>query len=169
MTQGQTVRMKGEITRNSNYKGIYDGNMAMTTDFLTFEHTDGLNYLNLELEKYFTLYHSGSDLCIISSLVGGGAGVLLPKTNVKLLDYERNDRFHVSGFGISAKLGIQGTFFKHLIIKAEDKYGYIDMPDIILHKKGIPGRAKQQFFFTELYVTAGLSFSLGQGKKSKSN
>ena len=44
----------------------------------------------------------------------------------------------------------------------------INMPDIILHKKGIAGRAKQQFFFTEMYVTGGLTFSLGGGKKSKS-
>ncbi|HET6994626.1 MAG TPA: hypothetical protein VFI06_06575 [Chitinophagaceae bacterium] len=169
MTQDQTVRMKGNITRSGNYEGVYDGNMTMTTDFLTFEHTDGLNYLNLELEKYFTWYHSKSGWCIISSMTGIGAGVLFPKTNVKLLDYARNDRFHISGFGTSVKMGLQGTFFKHFIIKAENKYGYINMPDIILHKKGIAGRAKQQFFFTEAYITAGVSFALCHKRKSKSN
>jgi hypothetical protein len=167
MTQGQTVRMKGTITRNGPFKGTYDGDMAMSEDFLTFEHTDGLNYLNLELEKYFSLFHDKSGLCIIAAMVGGGAGVLFPKTNAKLLDYERNDRFHVSGFGLSSKIGIQGTFFKHFIVKAENKYGYINMPNIILHKKGIEGKAKQQFFFTEFYVTMGMTFSLQHKKKSK--
>jgi hypothetical protein len=160
MSQGQTVQMKGVITRNGNFKGIYDGDIVTSENFLTFEHTDGLNYLNFELEKYFTWYHSKSNQLIIAAMIGGGAGILFPRTNVKLLDYERNDRFHISGFGISSKVGVQGTFFKHFILKAENKYGYINMPDIILHKKGIEGKAKQAFFFAEMYVTAGISFAI---------
>lgn len=164
MTQNQTVHMKGTITRDGPYKGTYDRDMKMTEDFLTFEHTDGLNYLNVELEKYFPLVHSKSNMFIVAAMIGGGGGVLFPKTNVKLLDYARNDRFHVSGFGLSTKMGVQATFFKHIIIKAEDKYGYINMPDIILHKTGIPGRAKQQFFFTEFYVSGGATFALTHTK-----
>jgi hypothetical protein len=167
MDNGQTVRMKGTISRTGNYKGIYDGDKTVTEDFLTFEHTDGLNYLNFELEKYFEWYHSKSSRLIVSGLVGAGTGVLMPKTNVKLLDYERNDRFHVSGFGISAKAGVQATFLKHIIIKFENKYGYINMPDIILHKKGIEGRAKQSFIFAELYGTIGANFSLNRKSKNK--
>jgi hypothetical protein len=43
------------------------------------------------------------------------------------------------------------------------------MPNIILHKKGIAGRAKQQFFFTEAYLTAGVSFALCHKRKPKKN
>ena len=160
MNNNQTVRMKGSINRAGNYKGKYDGVKTITEDFLTFEHTDGLNFLNFELEKYFTWYHSKSSRLIISGLVGGGMGVLFPKSNVRLLDYERSDRFHVSGFGISAKAGVQATFLKHIIIKFENKYGYINMPDIVLHNKGIEGRGKQSFIFAELYGTVGATFSL---------
>ena len=160
MDQGQTVHIKGVITRNGNFKGTYDGDITVTENFLKFEHTDGLNYINFEVEKYFTWYHSKNSNCIISAMIGGGGGFLFPKTNVTLLDYERNDRFHVSGFGLSSKAGIQGTFFKHLIFKLENKYGYINMPDIILHKKGIEGRGKQGFFFAELYGTFGVTFNL---------
>ncbi len=166
MNNNQTVRMKGSINRAGNYKGKYDGVKTITEDFLTFEHTDGLNYLNFELEKYFTWYHSKSSRLIISGLVGGGMGVLFPKSNVRLLDYERSDRFHVSGFGISAKAGVQATFLKHIIIKFENKYGYINMPDIVLHNKGIEGRGKQSFIFAELYGTVGATFSL-RSKKNK--
>ncbi|HMU45383.1 MAG TPA: hypothetical protein PKC72_03395 [Chitinophagaceae bacterium] len=167
MTQDQTARIKGAITQNGNYKGTYDGDMVLTDDFLTFEHTDGLNYLNIEIEKYYTWYHSSSNKVIISGMYGGGAGVLFPKTNVKLLNYERNDRFHVSGFGLSAKAGVQLTLLKHLAIKIENKYGYLNMPDIILHKKGIPGRAKQAFFFAEIYGTIGATFNLKGSKKKQ--
>ena len=166
MTQDQTARIKGTISQNGNYKGSYDGDIILSEDFLTFEHTDGLNYLNFEAEKYYTWYQSKRGRCIISGMYGGGAGVLFPKSNVKLLNYERNDHFHVSGFGLSAKAGIQGTFFKHLIIKVEGKNGYINMPDIILHKKGIPGRAKQDFFFAEAYATIGVTFNISGRKNS---
>jgi hypothetical protein len=166
MDNGQTVYMKGTISRNGTFKGVYDGSKTITGDFLKFEHTDGLNYLNFELEKYYRWYHSKSNQLIISGMIGGGAGVLFPRTNVTLLDYESNDRFHVSGFGISAKAGVQATFFKHIIIKMENKYGYINMPDIILHKKGIEGRGKQSFLFAELYGTIGANFSL-RGRKNK--
>jgi len=168
MDNGQAVYMKGTISRNGNHKGTYDGDKILTTDFLKFEHTDGLNYLNLELEKYYEWYHSKSNNIIVSGLIGGGAGVLFPRTAVALLDYERNDRFHVSGFGLSAKAGVQSTFFKHIIIKIENKYGYINMPDIILHKKGIEGRGKQSFIFAEFYGTIGATFSLSR-KKNDSN
>jgi len=155
MTQDQDVNMQGYISRPGKYFGLYYGTQKMTEDFLTFEHTDGLNYINSEIEKYFLLYQSKSNQLIISALIGGGVGVLFPKTNVKLMDYKRNDRFHVSGFGLSAKAGIQAVLFKHLMLRAETKGGFIDMPDIILHQKGVQGKGKQSFFFGQANASIG--------------
>jgi hypothetical protein len=42
------------------------------------------------------------------------------------------------------------------------------MPNIVLHKKGIPGRGKQSFIFAEFYGTIGATFSLSR-KKNDSN
>jgi hypothetical protein len=165
MDQDQTVHMKGTISQNGPFKGNYDGPKVMTTDFMKFEHTDGLNYINVETEKYFTLYHTKDNLLMLSGMIGGGTGILFPRTNVTMLNYARNDRYHVSGFGWDVKAAVQATFLKHLLIRVENKYGYIDMPNIILHKKGIPGRAKQAFFFTELDGVVGATFSLARTKK----
>ena len=131
-------------------------------DFLTYEHTDGLNYINLEAEKFRTFYQSRNSKCIISGFFGAGGGVLFPRSDVKLLDYQENDEFHVAGFGLSGKAGIQATLFKHFVIKIENKYGYINMPDINLHKKGIFGRGKQAFWFTELDAMVGATFTFNQ-------
>lgn len=169
MDKDQSVMINGVINKEGPYKGTYDKSITLSQDFLTFEHTNGLNYLNVELEKYFTWYHSNSNQCIVSGMIGGGAGILVPKTDVKLLNYERNDRYHVSGFGLAAKAAVQATFFKHLVVKAENKLGYISMPDIAIHKKGIIGKAKQDFFFAELYVTLGATFSLAGARKRRSN
>jgi hypothetical protein len=161
----QTVMTKGTIERAGLYKKTYSGPTKLTTDFLTFEHTDGLNYVHFAVEKYKELYHSKTEKCIVNCYYGGGAGVLVPKTNVKFLDYERNDRFHLSGFGLSAAAGLQGVFFKHFIMRLETKGGYINMPDIILHKKGIEGRGKQHFFFGEAFWALGASYTLTKKKK----
>ena len=169
MDNDQTVTMKGNITRPGAFEGVYDGPKKITRDFLLYEHTDGLNFLNVELEKYKDLFRSKSNRVIVSWFYGGGAGVLFPKTNVTLLDYERNDRFHVSGFGISAKAGLMINLFKHIHVKLEDKLGYVNLPDVILHKKGIPGRAHQSFVFEEFYGTIGANFRLTRPHTIKKN
>ena len=167
MDNDQTVNMKGVITRQGSHKGSYDGKKKLTADFLTFEHTDGLNYINVEVEKYRNLYHAVSNKFILDVLIGAGGGMLMPRTDITLLSYDRSDQFHISGFGLSLKAGIQATIFKHLVIKVENKNGYINMPDLILHKKGIAGRGKQTFFFTALDAMIGYSFSF-HNKKNKS-
>lgn len=93
----QTVYMKGRIDRAGLYKGEYDGQKKLTEDFLTFEHTDGLNYINFELEKYKQLYRSSTGNIEVNALFGAGGGILMPRTNVHLLNYEISDQFHVSG------------------------------------------------------------------------
>ncbi len=167
MDQNQTVKMTGIVDQNGPFKGNYNGDKVLTEDFLTFEHTDGLNYINFEGEKFFNIYHSANNKFIVNGLAGAGAGILMPRTDAKLLNYERNDEFHIAGFGLAAKAGIQATFFKHLIVKLENKYGYINMPDINLHKKGINGKAKQAFFFAAIDGMIGASFSLNNKKKNK--
>ncbi len=167
MDTDQTVFMKGSIDRAGAFKGDYDGEKKLTADFLSFEHTDGLNYINVEVEKYNNLYHASTGKIMVDALFGAGAGFLMPRTNVHLLNYEISDRFHVSGFGIALKAGIQAIFFKRLIIKLENKYGYINMPDIVLHKKGTAGQGKQAFFFTEFVGMVGYSFSFNKKIKER--
>ena len=41
------------------------------------------------------------------------------------------------------------------------------MPDINLHKKGIPGRGKQSFFFSAIDGMIGYSFSFNEKKSKK--
>jgi hypothetical protein len=170
MDQNQTVTVNGNISREGIYKGVYNNQpMALTEDFLTFEHTDGLNYLNVELEKYNRVAASKNSKIIFNLMYGGGTGILFPKTNAKLLDYERNDRFHVAGFGVSAKAAVELVFFKRLLLKFEAKEGFINMPDIILHAKGVQGKGRQAFFFTEFDGVLGWSFMAHKPRASKAD
>ena len=71
-----------------------------------------------------------------------------------MLGKERHDDFHVSGFGVSAKAGINLTFFKHYFIQAEMKGGYINMNDIRTTKDPAD-RASQHFLFLQRIIAFG--------------
>ncbi len=158
MNQDQVARVTGEINREGVFKKTFNGEMKITDDFLTFEHTDGLNYINIGAEVYKALYKNKKKTIDISYIYGANVGVLVPKTNVKFLDYERTDRFHLSGFGIEAKNAVQAKFFKHWLLRMEGAVGFIDMPNIILHKTGVQGKGKQNFAFAQLNWQIGYQF-----------
>ena len=145
----------------TNYTPDYDGNPP---PFLTFEHTDGLNYINTEISRVddisTKLFKSwDSDKIQINVTEGVGAGILLPKTNTRLLGKERYDQFHVAGYGISAKAGLNVTFFKHFFIQSELKAGYINMGDIRTTQFK-SDKAEQHFWFLQSIISIGGIFKL---------
>lgn len=169
MTQDQTVNMNGYINMpatepGSVYNGMYTNvPQTMTYNFLTFEHTDGLNYVNTEfsrvddISKIFTI--GNTDKIQINITEGIGGGVLYPKTNAKVLEKRRHDDFHISGYGVAAKAGLNITFFKYFFTQLELKGGYINMNDIRTTYQG-DDRASQEFFFLQRIISFGGIFKL---------
>lgn len=154
----QDVTITGEIAGSGT---TYDGSYKMDTinldpKFLMFEHTDGLNYENIELRRHGLIYQLGNTR--IESILGAGAGILLPKTNATLLNNERHDEFHLAGFGLGLTSGIQFTFWKYFYLQFEAKGGYINMPDIRTTKYR-SDKASQHFFFGQLNGVFGISFN----------
>ncbi|WP_291275620.1 hypothetical protein [Flavobacterium sp.] len=181
-TQDQIANVTGYVNLPSTDEGsIYNGNYNNTpinfqenfnpdTDdtspppFLTFEHTDGLNYINTEISRVDDISSKifkswNSDKVQINLTEGLGAGVLLPKTNTRLLGKERYDEFHLAGYGLSAKVGLNFTFFKHFFIQTELKGGYIDMNDIRT-TKNTSDSASQHFWFLQRIISFGGIFKI---------
>lgn len=164
MTQDQTANVTGYID-GPVHNGVYNNTPVNFTDetFLTYEHTDGLNYINAEvsrfddISKWFSL--PNTDKVQINLTEGLGAGVLYPKTNTMLLGKERHDDFHISGYGVSAKAGINITFFKHFYIQGELKGGYINMQDIRTTTSS-EDKASQDFFFFQRIIAVGGIFRI---------
>jgi hypothetical protein len=165
MTQNQTANVTGQINlalsdKGSVRNGDYKNTPVDFTDgtFMTYEHTDGLNYINTEfsrhddISKWFRL--PNIDKVQINLTEGIGGGVLYPKTNTKLLGKARHDDFHLSGFGVSAKAGINFTFFKHFYLQGELKGGYINMHDIRTTISN-DDSASQEFFFFQRIISVG--------------
>ena len=160
----QFVTIDGEISLGNNtYNGVYTGQeIQLTEDFLRLEHTDGLNYVNVQLyrfddiSRWFGLY---SESFQINLTEGFGAGILYPKTDTTLLGQERHDDYHISGFGLSAGAGLNITFLKHFFIQADLKAGYINMPNVKISTNASDS-ASQDFFFLQNNILIGGKFRL---------
>lgn len=164
MFQDRAVDYTGYYPNEGTYGEVLpNGQILLTEDFLTYEHTDGLNYINTEfcrvddISKWFNL--PNTDKFQINLTEGLGAGFLYPKTNAKLLGNERHDDFHISGYGVSAKAGLNFTFFKHFFLQAEIKGGYIDMNDIRTTKNN-SDKASQHFLFLQRIIAFGGIFKI---------
>ncbi|MDO4224451.1 MAG: hypothetical protein Q4C75_00980, partial [Bergeyella zoohelcum] len=157
MKQNQTADFTGNISDAKYAAMVNNGKVDLADgEFLTFEHTDGLNYVNLGLEKYKNLFDKNKFDIVWS--YGGGAGVLYPKSNVKLFNNERSDRFHIAGFGLDLRTSINFVFWKHLMARVEAKAGYINMPDIKTTLNNKPDKAMQDFAFAQINFGIGYTF-----------
>lgn len=166
MTQNQVVNYKGEYYDEGTYGEKIPGQpdqIKLTDEFLMFEHTDGLNYINAEINRVDDISKifgiTNTDVIQINVTEGVGAGIVFPKTNTTLLGKERYDEFHVSGFGLSAKAGLNITFLKHFFVQGELKGGFIDMYDVRTTKSK-SDKASHNFWFGEAVIAFGGIFKL---------
>lgn len=150
MPQNVAYTIEGEINQAGNpFNGVYSygSKMVMDPAFLTFEHTDGLNYANFSADYDFSLYVNPKGTIGISAFGGGGLGMMIPKSNVQLMSGERHDAFHVAGYGLHADLGVNITFWRHLFLRTQAKGGFIHMPNILTRPNNASDRASQHFWF----------------------
>lgn len=161
MQNYQDVLITGNIQESGTvYDGSYrEDTINLTPDFLLFEHTDGLNYENIEVRRADNLFVR--EKFRIESVLGAGAGIMLPRTNATLLNNERHDEFHLAGYGFGLTTGLQFLFFRHFFLQFEAKGGFIHMPDIrtTKHKSD---KASQHFFFGQFNGVFGVSFNLSK-------
>lgn len=164
MSQNKTVDINGYYPNPGSYDELLANNQVLLTEeFLKYEHTDGLNYVNTEFSRHddiSSIFKIGNtDKIQINLTEGVGFGLLYPKTNTTLLGKERHDDFHVSGFGTSLKAGLNVTFFKHFYIQGELKGGYINMQDIRT-TESTEDSASQDFFFFQRIIAVGGIFRI---------
>ncbi len=162
--QDQTVKITGDISNGKYAKKYNNENIIIAEDFLKFEHTNGLNYVNFEINRNDNLNifkNINHEKLAFNSIVGFGAGVLIPKTDATLLGGERHDKFHLAGYGISIKAGLNITIFKGFFIQSELKGGFINMPYIRTTHSKTDG-AKQNFFFFQRNILFGGRFNLNR-------
>lgn len=161
----QVVKISGDISGTETiYDGTYsDNDITIKDDFLQFEHTNGLNYINVDFRRFdeiFTFHKISVNLT-----EGLESGILLPRTDATLLSNENYDEFHLAGYGVNLVAGVNITFLKSFFVQSELKGGFINMPDI----RTTPSKAdkaSQNFFFTQFNFVFGATINLNKEKES---
>lgn len=166
MTTDQMSTSTGYIHNSGTpYDGDYvHQDIKLTEEFLQFEHTDGLNYANLEIRRFENIFTS--KFVSLNFTAGVGAGLLVPKSNVVLLNNPRHDEFHLAGYGLAAIVGININFPRNFFIQTEMKGGFINMPDIRTTYDPAD-KASQHFFFMQNNVVFGKVLDFSKKAKNK--
>lgn len=158
----QTVKITGTFEKDGTTEIYNNEDIRLTYDFLQYEHTDGLNYVNLGLRRVLNLVDGKNiDLNIIP---GFEAALILPKSDVTLLGKARSDRYHLSGYGMNLSGALNITFFDKYFIQSELKGGYVNLPKVLTSFEG--DTASQDFFFSQVNIVLGGYFHLF-GRKEK--
>ncbi|MBL8002767.1 MAG: hypothetical protein JNL05_12490 [Flavobacteriales bacterium] len=167
MVQDQAVHMDGWIgdTRSHDFAVAEGGHeVVLTEDFLTYEHTDGLNLLCFDMDHYDPLWASRSGRQRLHVFEGAHLGMLIPRSDVRLFGEGMNNAFHVAGVGVGAQLGVHFTFCEHLFLRGTARGSWIDLPSVLTTGTA-EDRANQHFWAYQGSIVFGGQFKLGGRKK----
>lgn len=168
MQADQSVAVSGVVsnTASAKYGGSYSGQqMVVAEDFLTFEHSDGLNLLTVDAEYLVPLFSLGREKIKANWNVGAGGVFMITKTRVFVFGVGQDNAFHLSGLTAHAKTGPRVDFFNRFFIGFETKAGYAVLPWVLLNGKSQPQRADHKLGYLEYYGVAGVYFKFKESNK----
>lgn len=166
----QTVKATGHIdaqvsdptiTVNPQYVGTFTNKdiVLNPSNFLHLEHTDGFNYVTIEMDRYDRLWTAKNNKTNLDWFVGGGIGAMVPRSDVHLFGVGANHYWNLSGYGFSTRAGLRYDFSKRFFFQTDAKLGFSRLNDI--PTTGYPSDyAKQSIGWGE--VTCVLGYKWGK-------
>ena len=152
VTNYQKVHIKGDF--NGEY---VDKDTILDPDnFLHFEHTDGANFWMLNFIKRWKLYEPSKNFNV-GFVVKPGAGIVYPRTDVKMQGTRLNNKWHVAGWIVGLESGFRVEFLKYGVFEFVGKGSYADYRNVLVLGKG-NGKANHHFFTGQLTMTIGATF-----------
>ncbi|WP_258540485.1 hypothetical protein [Parvicella tangerina] len=159
---GQETTLSGTIdsSASSQYAGVYDNaNFYLTDNFLHFEHTDGLNFITVELDYVSTLWTSDNRKFWLENRSGIAPGVLYPRTDVNIFGTPGPNIWNLAGGGVALKSEMRLNMWKYFFIQTTAKAGLLFLPRI--QTTGNKGEyAKQNIQFLEGFWAVGANFKI---------
>ncbi|RYY63043.1 MAG: hypothetical protein EOO05_00405 [Chitinophagaceae bacterium] len=130
--------------------------------FLHFEHSDGANWLHINYVRLGTLLktHSGTRP-LIKYVYKAGAGINIPRSDIRYKGERLNNDFHVAGYNMSLEAGLRFYALRHFFIETTGKSGYVRYINALANTEAMKGnRVTHGFAFIECIATIGFDFSL---------
>ena len=162
--QHQDVKINGTISGDASkkYAGTYNNDtIGLAYDFLTYEHSDGLNLVTLDFEYSGKLFETKTKK-FNTEFTGGIGGIwVAPRTDARVFEKGSNNDYHVAGYSLSLKTGLRFNFFNKIFFLAQCRGGYMTLPSVLLEIRK-PQRASQNFYFFEYFGAIGTYFRIGK-------
>ncbi len=149
----QTVHLKGSI-RDVQYD---KDTLVDPQKFMHFQHTNGANFLMLNLMKRQTLFASKNEKHRLCAIAKAGAGIVIPRTVVNLFGQGSNNFWHIAGFCAGIDAGLRYEAFKHVFLEYTAKGTFADYTDVLTIGSG---RANHHFWAFENILAAGVQIPL---------
>jgi hypothetical protein len=145
MRFNQTLRVSGKL-----YGETIDTTMQINaTQFLHLEHTNGANFLMPNIVKKLSIINLKNHQLMV--LAKAGFGVVIPKTYVRFLGEELDNKFHIAGFVTGIETSFRYQFYRFFVDIA-GKGVFANFSSVLV----LPGtKAKHHFWCFQAIGTAG--------------
>lgn len=150
VNDNQMMHLKGTI-----HDKYYDLDTLVTPDLVHFEHTNGNNYAMLSLVKRHTFFEAPYQKLSIMATVG--AGILVPKTDSRVLGNHNDGPFRYSGIVFGSSVGLRYEIFKYFYLEPSVKGAFADYTNAKVY---LQGRAHHTFFSAQYVLAAGVTIPL---------
>ncbi len=147
MIQDQRVHIKGNI-----HGETMDKDTILQPDFLKFEHTNGANFMMVNLLKRTKFFQSKNQKHVLNYVLKPGVGIVIPKTDVTLFGTRRDNVFHIAGYIMGLDGELRYEFGKHLFAETGFKGCFANYTNVLTLGEA---RANHHFFSLEFLFAAG--------------
>ncbi len=152
MKDEQQVHVTGQMGGEA-----VDKDTSFQRSQLHFEHTDGANFFHLNyVHQQYLL--EGRRFGRLSYLLKGGAGVVVPRTDVTMNNVRLNNRFHVAGYILSAEAGMRYYPLRNFFLELNVKGGFANYLNVLTIEGG---KAYHHFWYGEVIGLVGYDLNFG--------
>jgi hypothetical protein len=135
-----------------------DKDTIVTRRFVGFEHTDGANFyhINYVHQKYLI---EGPKFGRLSYLLKGGAGIVLPRSDGRMMGERFDNKYHVAGYILSAEAGMRYYPLRNFFLELNLKGGFANYFDV---RTVGGGKAAHKFGYGEVIGLVGYDLLFGR-------
>jgi hypothetical protein len=151
------MHITGQIRGNQIDKDTF-----VSQDFIHLQHTNGNNYLMINLVKAHQLFKYKS--FSIDLLGKVGAGPLVSYSISTILGNKNDGRFRIHGYVIGTSVATRINFFKYLFVQPSFQYAFANYLSTELGADAV-GRANHVFSSYTFMVEGGFRFDVPFGKQ----
>lgn len=153
VTDNQVMHVQGQIRGHQ-----IDKDTLVTPDFVHLQHTNGNNYLMLNLVKRQKLWHSKALQLSAIGKVGGGP--LISYTISTILGNNDEGYFHYHGMVAALSAGLKLDIFKYFFLQTDFQGAWVDYTNTRLGADH-QGLATHHFYSLQYKYQFGFNYPLG--------